>query len=271
MGNRILFFRPSWRMCHKSKVEVTPLAIRDSGVYCVLARTLQPSSLKRHFNFVISSAPWHSRRGIPAFTLIEMVTVIAVLVILMTAGVSMLNGNSSQARKTATDLVTGMIEQARTSAITSRAYVVFAMAAPGTLPAEDQSYRVGLFKVDVGDWPKNGEGAIKGELLTRWRPIETGAILLGGKVDGVDNPLDGPELTISYGKNNPLTVKVRALVFNSRGGLLFPSGSTPVALRIAEGTYRNGLALPYKHGDTGAITENRLKIGRITARPYQTN
>jgi hypothetical protein len=125
--------------------------------------------------------------------------------------------------------------------------------------------------VNVEDWQKNGSGGVTGELLSRWRPIETGAILLGGPVDGVENPLDGPELNITYGKNNPVSVKVHGLVFNTRGGLLFPSGSTPVALRVAEGSFRNGLALPFKRGDTGAVAENRLKIGRITARPYQTN
>lgn len=203
--------------------------------------------------------------------MIEMVTVLAVLVILMTAGVSMLNGNAAQARKTGTDLITGMIEQARTTAITTRSYVLLAIAAPGALPTEDPNFRIGLIKVAVEDWPKNGAGNVSGELLIRWRPIETGAILLGGEVDGVENPLDGPELTVTYGKANPRSVKVHALVFNSRGGLLFPSGSTPVALRIVEGTYRNGLALPYKRGDTGTIVENRLKIGRVTARPYQTN
>ncbi len=271
MRHRILSFRPSWRLCHKSKVEARPLAIRDSGVYCVLARTLQPSPLKRHSNFVISPAPWQPGRGKPAFTLIEMVTVIAVLVILMTAGLSMLNGNSSQARKTGTDLITGMIDQARSTAITSRSNVILAMAAPGALPTQDQNYRLALFKVDVEDWKKSSGGTVSGELLSRWRPLETGAILLGGEVDGVSNAIDGDELTINYGKNKPLSVKVRALVFNPRGGLLFPSGSTPVSLRIAEGTYRNGMALPYKRGDNAAITENRLKIGRITARPYQTN
>ena len=73
-------------------------------------------------------------RGKAAFSLIEMVAVIAILVILMTAGVSLMNGTGSQSRKAGTDMLGGMIEQARTTAITSRSHVVLAVAEPGDLP-----------------------------------------------------------------------------------------------------------------------------------------
>jgi len=216
---------------------------------------------------VISREKWHPDRGKPAFSLIEMVAVIAVLVILMTAGVSLMNGTGSQSRKAGTDLLTGMIEQARTSAITSRSFVVLAIAEPGDLPAGDERCRLGLFKVEA--WPQNSSDPVEGVLMSRLRTLETGIALIGGPVDGVDNPLDAPELTISYGTTKPLKVKVHAIAFNSRGSLHHPAGSTPVALRIAEGSYRNGKATPYKRGENATITENRLKIGRVTARPYR--
>jgi hypothetical protein len=38
-------------------------------------------------------------------------------------------------------------------------------------------------------------------------------------------------------------------------------------MRIAEGGYRGGKATPNRRGDSHAISENRLKIGRVTARP----
>jgi hypothetical protein len=81
--------------------------------------------------------------------------------------------------------------------------------------------------------------------------------------------MDAGEMTINYGGSKNLSIKAQALAFNSRGGLHSPAGSGPVVLRIAEGGYRNGEAKPNKRAGQGAVTENRLKIGRVTARPYQ--
>lgn len=196
-----------------------------------------------------------------------MVAVIAVLAILMTAGAGLMGGTGSQSRKAVTDLLAGMIEQARTSAITSRSHVILAVAEPGDLPAGDERCRLGLFKVET--WPENPADTVKGVLMSRWRTLESGVALIGGQVDGVENPLDGQELTISYGTPAPHTVKVHAIAFNPRGGLHYPAGSSPVAMRVAEGNYRGGKATPYRHGDSGIVSENRLKIGRVTARPYR--
>jgi prepilin-type N-terminal cleavage/methylation domain-containing protein len=217
----------------------------------------------------IVSPPANKHRK-PAFSLIEMVAVIAVLAILMLAGVSLMNGSGPQARKAGADLLAGMIEQARSSAITTRGNVLLAIAEPGDLPAGDERCRLGLFQIKEEDWKDEETEAFKGTLLSRWKTLETGVILLGGKVDGMENPLDGPKRTISYGSDSkPQTVKVRVIGFNSRGGLRLPAGSAPIVMRIAEGNYRNGGATPFKRAGSHAITENRLKISRVTARPYR--
>jgi hypothetical protein len=72
-------------------------------------------------------------------------------------------------------------------------------------------------------------------------------------VDGVANPIDQPQITIRYGGAKNLSVKVHAIVFNSRGGLHHPQGSTPIALRIAEGAYRGGKASGNLRGPQQAI------------------
>lgn len=195
--------------------------------------------------------------------------VIAILAILMTAGASLLNGTGGYSRRATTDLLTGMIEQARTAAITSRSTVILAVAEPGDLPTSDQVCRLGLFKVD--NWPDSSTETVPAILMSRWRTVETGVVLIGGEVNGVENPLDGTELAISYGNGKPLTVNVHAIAFNSRGGLHYPAGSSPIVIRIAEGNYRNGKATPFQRGDDKTISENRLKIGRVTARPYRTD
>lgn len=202
-----------------------------------------------------------------AFSLVEIVVVIAILVTLMSVGVSLLNGTGSHSRKAGTDLFAGLIEQARTTAITSRCYVVLAIAEPGDLPTEDGRCRVGLFKVET--WPDDLSNPVKCVPLSRWRPLEAGVVLIGGRVDGVENLLDGDEFTIEYGATKPLAAKVHAIAFNARGGLHYPAGSSPVAVRIAEGNYRSGKPVAFPRGAAGGVTENRLKIGRITARPYR--
>lgn len=205
-----------------------------------------------------------------AFSLIEMVAVIAILVTLMTAGISLLNGTGPQSRRAATDMLTGLIEQARTAAITSRSTVVLVIAEPGDLPASDERCRIGLFRVDV--WPETETSpmTVKGVLLSRWQTVNSGVILLGGDVDGVANPMDLPQATVTYtGGGKSLSVEVHAIAFTPRGGLQFPAGSTPVAFRIAEGAYRNGKATANKRAGQATVTENLLKIGRVTARPYR--
>lgn len=208
-------------------------------------------------------------RGKNAFSLIEMAAVTAILATLMTAGISLLPGTGARSREAGTDLLTGMIEQARTTAITSRSHVVLAIAEPGDLPAGDGRCRIGLFKVD--EWPEPAPTplVLKGVLLNRWQSLDAGVVLIGGDVDGVANPLDLPQVTITYGGTKNPGVQVHAIAFNSRGGLHYPPGSTPVAIRLAEGGYRGGKAAANRRGERKTITENRLRIGRVTARPYR--
>jgi len=208
-----------------------------------------------------------------AFSLIEMSVVIAILLILMTAGISLMNGTGAQARRAGTDMLTGMIEQARTTAITSRSNVILAIAEPGDLPATDERCRIGLFKVlGEKDWPSNTSAPIKAVLLNRWRILETGVALIGEDVEGLHNPIGktSDEISIEYGPSNrPLTIKVNAIAFNPRGGLVHPMGSIPVVFRIAEGGYRSGGPKPNIRAGAAGPSENRLKIGRVTARPYR--
>ena len=205
-------------------------------------------------------------RRLRGFSLIEMVAVIAILVTLMTAGVSLLSGTGAQSRKAGTDLLSGLIEQARTRAITSRSKVLLAIAEPGTLPAGDERCRIGMFRVDESTASPPVTTYV---LLNRWQTLNTGIVLLPDK-DSPTNALNTKKIPLTYrAGNKDLTINVYAITFNSRGGLAFPEGSTPIELRIAEGGYRSGEPQPNKPAGQSKIPENRLKIGRVTARPYR--
>lgn len=223
---------------------------------------------------MISPRNFQRPRNATAFTLIEMVTVIAILVTLMVASVNLLNGTGAQSRRAGTDILSGLIEQARTKAITTRSNVLLVIAEPGTVTAQDERCRLGMFKVS-DSWLENPTKVRNAELLGRWQILNTGIVLLPGDVkEGditVSNPLSQEKISITYGGAKNLNVKVHVIAFNSSGGLSYPTGSTPVVLRIAEGGYRGTPPAPTanKPGSEETIVENRLKIGRVTARPYQ--
>lgn len=206
-----------------------------------------------------------SRRS-EAFTLIEMVAVIAILVTLMTASVSLLNGTGTQARRAATETFISLVEQARTSAITYQSTVVLAIIEPTDLPDGEDRCRVGIFKIK--EWTDD-PGSLEGILLNRWQALHRGVILMSGEVSDIPNLMDSPKITLTYGGAKQLAVSAHVLAFHSYGGLQYPQGSTSVIARLAEGGYRNGIAAPNHQGTDKTIPENLLKIGRVTGRPYR--
>jgi prepilin-type N-terminal cleavage/methylation domain-containing protein len=224
-----------------------------------------PSVLHRNRFLVNSPQKWLPGCRSRGFTLIEVLVTISILVILLAAGVGLLGGTGPQARKSGADMLAGMIEQARTTAITTRSHVVLAVAEPGDFPSGDNRCRIGLFRVN--GWTDDFSKPITATLISRWKILENGVVLIGGEVeDGLANPLDGDKVTLSDGKGQ---VKAHAVVFNPRGGLQYPAGSRPVAMRVAEGNYRNGEAKPNRRAGSGTIPENLIRIGRVTARPYR--
>jgi prepilin-type N-terminal cleavage/methylation domain-containing protein len=239
-------------------------------VYFVLARYVQPKTLQRHYMFVNPRYQIIPGDRMKAFTLIEMVTVIAILVILMTSGLSLLNGSGSQSRKAGTDMMSGLIEQARTIAITTRTDVVLAIAEPGDIAGGDERCRLGLFRLRKPVSGAPTPTTDKYDMIARWQFLNTGIVLLGDKVDGVRNPLDEQQVNIVYGPSiKEITLNAHIIKINSRGKLILPEGSDPIVFRIAEGGYRGGKAKANIRSGSARVSENVLKVGRVTARPYR--
>ena len=212
----------------------------------------------------------HTRKPCrPAFSLVELSVVIAILLTLATAGAQLLGHTEIQTRKAGTELLTSLIEQARNTAITSRRHVILAIAEPGDIANTDERCRLGIFKVD--SWPDPFDGEIsKAVQKGRWRALEAGLTISGGNLDGLDNPLDAPELALEYSNGSKArSAKVHAIAFNPRGGIILPASANPVLMRVAAGSYRDGKAIPRHNGKNGAIAEQKIKVGRVTARPYR--
>lgn len=214
---------------------------------------------------VMSPSQRHPDRGYPAFTLIEMMAVLAILVILLAAGVSRLSGPGNHPGKTDLDALAGLIEQARATAITSRSCVALALAEPGDLPARDPRCHLAIFQLDAP--PDNLTLTARVVLMGRWQPMEPGIALIGGEVVGADNPLDAGRLTFTCEFPRRATVQVHAIAFDPCGGLIYPPGAAPVMLRLAGGIHQPATGAPTRRNRSA--TEVRLKIGRVSARPYR--
>ena len=202
-----------------------------------------------------------------------MLVVISILSILFGAGISLLGGTGMQSRKAGADMISGMVDQARTLAITNRADVFLVIAEPGTLPGQDERCRIGLLRETPA--PPNTSGtppAKTYELLRRWQTLNTGVVLIGGKVEDVPNPIDEQKVKMTFRQgNSQISADVYQISVNSMGSLALPKGSTPIVLRLAEGAYRGGKPATNKVQGGSGIAETQLKIGRVMARPYRSN
>ncbi|MEO0018056.1 MAG: hypothetical protein RLZZ522_1339 [Verrucomicrobiota bacterium] len=192
--------------------------------------------------------------------------VVAVTLLLLNAGIRILGGTSGQSLKSATDSCSGLLEQARATAITSRSYVVLAIAEPGDLPGNDERCMIGLFKIT--DWPASA-ATLDGILLRRWQPLPNGIVLLPGGVKDLRNPRDEPEISLRYqAGQNSIEGRFHLLAINPRGGLHWPVGSDPLVLRIGQGAYQHRQPTAATRSNS-KVVENTLRIGRLTARPYR--
>lgn len=186
--------------------------------------------------------------------------VIAIIAILMTAGIGLLRGTSGQAAKVSAGMLESSFEKARVMAVTTRSRVVLAIAEPGDLPTDDKLVRIGILKVDPEGWHVGGSGTNDATLTSRWNPLENGVVPLTGAISSLENVMDGSKLTLSYGPaGNKSVVKVHALVFSPLGRLEYPEGSAPLAFGLAEGHYADGKSFAHSTG-------YQWKIGRVIAR-----
>lgn len=176
-----------------------------------------------------------------AFSLVEMLVVIAIAGTLLAIGLSLSGKSGDRARRDASERLAGLIEQARTAAITRRATVVLAIAPSD---AEHDATRLGLFEVSRP--PRAGE-PLEGRPLQRWTPLPNGVGFDRGEIAGLANPLDAAPLELRW-QDGRQRATVHVLAFTPRGGLAWPAGSKPVALTLGSGALRidRAVARPWR-------------------------
>jgi len=165
-----------------------------------------------------------------------MLVVIAIAGGLLAIGLTLSGKSGERARRNASERLAGLVEQARSAAITRRTTVVLAIAPPdGT----HEATRIGLF--EVARPPRAGQ-PLDGHALQRWIRLPDGVDFTQGEVAGFANPLDAEPLELRW-HDGRQRATVHALAFTPRGGLAWPAGSTPVALSLGNGALRIGRAV----------------------------
>ncbi|MGB1128906.1 MAG: pilus assembly FimT family protein [Haloferula sp.] len=192
------------------------------------------------------------------FSLIELIAVVSITVLLLAVGVSLFRTNRAEAVQTATEQVSALIEQGRTSAITRRKPVALVILRPGEGGFADDSCRVGLFELEA--W--QDDSPVEGRQLQRWNVLPTGVAFFGGELDELLNVLDQTAISLSW-KDGLESGEFPGLVFSARGGLLAPVGSESVVLSMRSGTYQDGQAVEIAGGGKRGI-----RIGRVVARAW---
>lgn len=183
-----------------------------------------------------------------------MAVVIAILAMVMMAGIGLRNDAPAAVRRTAVDLLSASADHARTTAIARRKPVVMALAAPADLPAgDDGRCRIGLFVVDAEEGTAL-ELTRTVTALGRWKPLGDGISWGTGQEAAAVNPWNAARLKLRT-KRGPL--QVHGIVFTPQGGLSSPPGAAPAEIRFGQ-----------SGGRAEAFPASRLRVGRVTGRIY---
>jgi prepilin-type N-terminal cleavage/methylation domain-containing protein len=179
----------------------------------------------------------HTARCIPpGFSLIELLTVVAIIAIMMSLLAPAISGFSSTAgRRGAVNSLMNTFEQARVAALESGRTVYVLFARPD-FPEQDAVMVVRETDTGTGDY----------EVLSRWRKLPKGVLLHDPSVvDSLlkknisDSGFDTTRLNVpKLGNLNPTDLKV--LAFNDQGAITFPVGKAFRKIILSEGVRGQG-------------------------------
>jgi type II secretory pathway pseudopilin PulG len=226
----------SLRAGYSTSVEI-PLAVQ---IEYKSALSATKSCSRKQFApaFALVPAP---RGRVRAFTLVEMLVVLGMIVILLSAVIPAVTSLSkANGRKAAMANLLGGIEQARAEAInTSQAtYVVFPTFGAGTAQSTLDRYNYKSYAI-FEDNAAN-PGSVK--QVTPWKALPTGVALRATGTAALANLADpaslNPAPTFSFTPDTGTTPAFRCLKFNSNGEVEAPA--TNVLLGVFEGYVSNG-------------------------------
>ena len=203
-------------------------------------------------------------RCFPAFSLVELLAVIAIMSILLLVAVPVFTDPTNSARQASREIVKAHLQRARSHAIASGSATAIAIPILST-GGELGGRAISLFEV-----VKNGtefepakDAGGKDRLLQRWETLPGSFHFMPSSLISSPKPtiVDAPEIlqTIYKGK----TVTCHMIVFSPNGQIVLPSSETNIA--IARAANRGNSLAPTQKND-GKPVFDFLQVNRLTGR-----
>lgn len=196
------------------------------------------------------------KTNLRGFTLLEMLLALACLAIMLVMMAVSAKPDGAAELKIAAQQLSGLVDQARTKAVTCRKNVVLALIEPGALASDNESPGAALFELR-GNPPPPGE-ALEVKQISRWIWWEQGVEFSDEAADGALGVLAQPKRVLRLDRKS-LEIRAAVVIFTFSGGISAPGDSGKVSLALVRS--RRGKA---RH-ETGGAAE-QLVIGRSIAR-----
>jgi len=208
--------------------------------------------------------PMARDRHAPAFSLIELLTVVAIMGLLLAVAVPVISNSSSNARQTSREIIKAHLQQARAHAIATgnaTAVAIPVLASGGDLGGR----AISLFEVELAgiSYVPSKDANGNERLLQRWATLPGNFHFLSSAQVSSAKPtiVDSAETMPANVKGRAITCHI--IVFSPNGQIVRPATEINIATAQA---VRNGNSLTLTQKNGGSTVSDLLQVNRLTGR-----
>ncbi|MBC7980729.1 MAG: prepilin-type N-terminal cleavage/methylation domain-containing protein [Armatimonadetes bacterium] len=200
-----------------------------------------------------------------AFSLIELLTVMAIISILLVATIPIFSNASNNARQASREIVKAHLQQARAHAIATGNSTAVAIPVLGS-GKKLGSRGISLFEVENngGTFTTLKDAAGKDRLLQRWETLPGNIHFLSSSQVVTNGPTvsdSAQKLATNY--NEPLSCSF--IAFSANGQISHPPSGTTIQIALAQAVNQGG-SLKLTQRNRGQPIFDLLRINRLTGR-----